>query len=741
MDSCCIDKTSSADLSEAINSMFRYYANAAKCYVYLSDVPTIKTRQDNVLCDEWNTQWKPDFHRSRWFTRGWTLQELIAPLTVEFYSKEWDHLGEKRELSATISQITSIPVAALKGAPLSGFEVEERLSWSAGRQTKREEDSAYSLLGLFGVFMPLIYGEGSHATKRLRQAIQEDEEKAGRNLKESLRYEQISSRQTTIKDPHNETCQWLLCQSEYLDWLDATKVDHHHGMLWIKGNPGTGKSTIMKFAHQSARTQLERSLGTSSLAHNPGNAGVVLAFFFNARGAIMEKSILGLYRSFLVQLLEQPACLRKVLCLLPFSPRELSRDYQWNIGLLQELLKKAILSVKRPVTCFIDALDECDEQQIRDMISFFGQIGDLAASANIRFQTCFASRHYPHITMAHGIELVLERQEGHTQDIAEYLRTELKIGHNNTAQQIRQEVQSRASGIFMWVVLAVGILNKVYDSGRIHALRRRLKEIPDDLHALFRDILTRDSNNKEELVLCIEWLLFAVRPLSPQELYYAILAGTEPDAVLEWDLNEISYDTFRRFVLDASKGLAQISVSAMPRVQFIHESVRDFLLKGKRLDDIWPDMGADFQRRLHGRLARCCQNYMTFGMAACGEGLEEPPFAQPHFEPQFSIASRSRYPFLEYSVRNLSYHSTTSGNHDISENGTILHGRLHVQRVSFDIVSEQAHPYQQRHCMSTTYILVSFPTSSAAIYFARLTDGSNEIIRVFLSGTHAAKIR
>jgi hypothetical protein len=103
-----------------------------------------------------------------------------------------------------------------------------------------------------------------------------------------------------------------------------------------------------------------------------------------------------------------------------------------------------------------------------------------------------------------NLDLVLEGQERYNQDITNYLNSELKIRYSKAAKEIRIDLQEKASGIFIWVVLVVGILNKEYDSGRIHALRRRLDEIPSNLHALFYDILTRDAYNKDELVLCIQ---------------------------------------------------------------------------------------------------------------------------------------------------------------------------------------------------------------------------------------------
>jgi hypothetical protein len=129
IDTCCIDKSSSAELQEAINSMFRWY-------------------------------------------RGWTLQELVAPPLVEFFSKEGEQLGNKKSLERHIHEVTGIPVKALRGSSLADFDTSERMLWAESRETTREEDMAYSLLGIFDIYMPLIYGEGrENAFKRLREEI------------------------------------------------------------------------------------------------------------------------------------------------------------------------------------------------------------------------------------------------------------------------------------------------------------------------------------------------------------------------------------------------------------------------------------------------------------------------------------------------------------------------------------------------------------------------------------------
>ncbi|KAF7678464.1 hypothetical protein GT037_003845 [Alternaria burnsii] len=155
-DTCCINKPSSAELSEAINSMFRYYKEARVCFAYLFDV----------------TESDYSFISSKWFSRGWTLQELIAPRDVVFYNQKWEFRGTKSSLATQITEITGIPDKILKQEmELSEMPVAQRFSWAAERKTTRDEDMAYSLLGIFDINMAMLYGEGSKAFIRLQEQI------------------------------------------------------------------------------------------------------------------------------------------------------------------------------------------------------------------------------------------------------------------------------------------------------------------------------------------------------------------------------------------------------------------------------------------------------------------------------------------------------------------------------------------------------------------------------------------
>jgi hypothetical protein len=169
VDTCCIDKTSSAELSEAINSMYRWYQEADICYAYLADVSPA------ALSEQQQQQQQPplaNMKHSRWFTRGWTLQELIAPTRLVFLDGAWTDLGTRTDLAAQLAHWTDIPVDVLTGAQdVDAVSVAQRMSWASGRQTARIEDQAYCLMGLFDINMPLIYGEGSKAFLRLQEEI------------------------------------------------------------------------------------------------------------------------------------------------------------------------------------------------------------------------------------------------------------------------------------------------------------------------------------------------------------------------------------------------------------------------------------------------------------------------------------------------------------------------------------------------------------------------------------------
>ncbi|KAM3513544.1 hypothetical protein MY11210_002831 [Beauveria gryllotalpidicola] len=408
-------------------------------------------------------------------------------------------------------------------------------------------------------------------------------------LLRSLEFEQMNARRANIKPKYSTTCRWLLAHPDYLDWQDPKQAIKHHGFLWIRGGPGTGKSTIMNFAYKEATTHKDT---------------VVISFFFNARGESLERSTHGMYRSLLLQLLNTLPNLLSIFD-APEHKKFLDDFYtailshhnpMWQIIVLQDLLRSALAKLGPiPLAIFVDALDECSSDQVEELVEYFEALGEDAEQNGLRLTICFSSRHYPHLDIQYGLKIKLEAQGGHEEDIAMYIRNKLKIGTSKTAEEIKTGMQAKAKGIFMWVVLVVDILKAEYQGGRIFDVKKRLAALPAELSDLFKEILARDQKNLGDLQLCIQWILFAKRPLKLEEYYFAAVSALSPDELGEWDQNDITTEDMGRFVISSSKGLAETTRSKVKTVQFIHESVREFFLKNA-LHDLWPNLAAaDFE--------------------------------------------------------------------------------------------------------------------------------------------------
>ncbi|KAN0070882.1 hypothetical protein V8E54_011047 [Elaphomyces granulatus] len=479
---------------------------------------------------------------------------------------------------------------------------------------------------------------------------------ARQNLIDLLQFDQIDARLMTLKTAQAKTSRWFLRKPEYTDWMCVEKLQDHHGFLWIKGKPGAGKSILMKFLFSNAK---------DSAKANPNT--LVISFFFNARGDHLEKSTVGLYRSLLFQIFEKAPDLQGILDGLGRNARRLIQDYGWEIGTLKDALAKAVEGLgNRSLICFIDALDECNEEQVADMISFFEDIGEHAADANTRLHICFSSRHYPTIIIQRGFEVALEDEQEHAADITRYVKSKSRLGNSKQAEALRSDIREKSAGIFLWVALVIQILNKDYARGRVNALRDRLTDIPPGLDELFEMILIRDCENMQELQLCIQWVLFAVRPLKPQELYFAVHSGAGQSIPISWDTDSMSLDDIHRFVQSSSKGLAEVSKSKEPTVQFIHESVRDFLFKdGKR--KLWPTLAEQFVGRSHDILKNCCLAQIDASrniniLANAGQSKDARVLGD------LRQAIQTEYPFLEYATTNALVHSNQAQSVGVAQN-------------------------------------------------------------------------
>ena len=460
-----------------------------------------------------------------------------------------------------------------------------------------------------------------------------------RIMVESLDFPQLDARKTNVQIAHIKTCRWLLKHPAYKDWLDPAKQSEHHGFLWMRGKAGAGKSTMMKFAYRE----------TKRLFKQPSEA-VVASFFFNARGEYLERSITGMYRSLLLQILKGFPDLRCILDDTEIIP--LNQQDCPDLNALKELLSGAILTLgQRSLTCFIDALDECDELEVRDMVHFFEDLAEGAADSSIKFRVFFSSRPYPHVEIHWGILFTLEEESGHREDLAKYVKSRLRITNPRLLEEVQLEILNKAAGIFMWIVLVVEILNKESSRGSL-AIRTRLSEIPGKLSELFKSIVTRDQERKDWLLLCVLWILCAQRPLTPAEFSHALWAGLlSQESQIDQELPDTTdMEDCVKLVTSSSKGLAEITKSKQPRVQFIHESVGDFLVKERGLNDLWPELGFEWEAPSHERLKRCCTAYLQqYRMETSINALEG--------QVDDRNIAVEKFPFLEYASQQVLYHA------------------------------------------------------------------------------------
>jgi ankyrin repeat protein len=461
--------------------------------------------------------------------------------------------------------------------------------------------------GVFGN----IYADSFHMSvldgpQRPRKTKQEEQA----DFMKSLSFDVMDSRLATIGIAHRDTCSWLYTRAEYLRWQDPESRADHHGFLWIKGNPGAGKSTLMKHALRHAQSLDQVDTTT-------------ISFFFNARGGDLEKTTEGMYRSLLYQVYKAfPGRLPGVLSSYPSD----SNNHTWQLPLLQHMLREALLNFgnNTGLIFYVDALDECDEDSIRLAIEYFEELGELAISQDVKISICFASRHYPNITMRRCQALNIDEQEDHHKDIQKFVIGKLR-GTGRTHSELSKEISGRSSGIFLWAALVVQILNKKMDHGATRLqLMTDLEAVPAGIEDLLKSILIGGG---DFLLPTLLWVLFGIESLSASALYLAAMIGAGRLTSEDLGQTETTQKQMRLFILNSSKGLVEFSKGFPYTAQFIHESVREHLLNGglSVLDD---SLAENLKAKSHLRLAVWCRACIELNLH---RGLPAPEIEEDGF--------------------------------------------------------------------------------------------------------------
>lgn len=575
--------------------MFRWYQNAARCYVYLSDVSTGKHSRSSELL------WESAFRQSQWFTRGWTLQELLAPLSVEFFSRDGTRLGDRKSLESQIQQATGIAVHALQGQLISQFGVEERMSWAAKRKTTIEEDQAYCLLGIFNIHLPIIYGEGvENAFKRLREEINKcsEELKCLQALRNS-EYEEVKDRNPERLEG---TCRWFLEHDHFRHWQQSSSSN----LLWVSADPGCGKSVLAKsLIDQEMRATESRAT----------------CYSFFKDDSEQQKDVTTALSAPLHQLFSQKQSLiQHAMQDYKVEGHKLSQSFHklWTIFVEATSDPNA-----GEVICILDALDECAEPGrygIIDVLStLYKQSTSRQSGSQLKFlvtsrpyfdiERRFANltRTFPSIRL-HGereseaisceINIVIKFR------ISE-LRWELQLDDSEQST-LENELLGMTHRTYLWLKL---ILEVIRDE--IGLTKKRLKQIigtlPATVDQAYEAILSRAKDrDKRKVQKLLHIIVAAARPLTLKEINIALAVEDHRKSYDDLDLeNETRFGSSVRNLC----GLFVIVIDQ--KVYLIHQTAKEFLVaKGEVITGSWRHSLDPVESEL--LMATVCISYLGF---------------------------------------------------------------------------------------------------------------------------------
>ncbi|VTT58628.1 unnamed protein product, partial [Fusarium fujikuroi] len=444
----------------------------------------------------------------------------------------------------------------------------------------------------------------------------------------SLAFENMDGRQVKIDDPAEGTCQWLLKHKTLIEW-----IHQHRGLLWIKGKPGSGKSTLVKYAQNA----LPPIYGTNTL---------VFSFFFHGRGHELQRTPIGLFRSLLHQLLKRvPGAVSDLIKYFEdkrTTEGEPGEKWQWDLKTLQAFLKSSLpIILKRfPVILFIDALDECGEQSAVGLVEYFEKLRSSLPPTESRFGIFFSCRHYPILELKGGSTILLDT--ANNTDIATYIQG--RFSTCDPDADVEELILDRAQGVFMWAHFVVGRVLELKREGESRAkIKTEIKSTPQTLGKLYHGLIQGVKNSSDTLKL-MQWICFSTRPLTTDEVQWAMIVDADctHKSLDEYQNSDefIADDKIERRINALSCGLAEIVQSRNARVvQFIHQSVKDFFIEGglKALDNTTKAANLVIPT-VHCHLSRCCIRY--FKMVV----LSQPGSGSLGEE------DKSRFPLLHYAT-------------------------------------------------------------------------------------------
>ncbi|KAM6529650.1 hypothetical protein FALCPG4_007779 [Fusarium falciforme] len=452
----------------------------------------------------------------------------------------------------------------------------------------------------------------------------------------SLAFPEMDSRSNDIDTAAQGTCEWLLRHQTYTRWASCDR-----GLLWIKGKPGSGKSTLLRHV-----------LNDIMAIPNTGEGALILSFFFHGRGTELQRTPLGLFRSLLHQLRKVSDALSDIVdtfqqrCETVGKPGE---EWQWHPRELQRFFESSLLKVlkTRLVWLFVDALDECGQKNAVNLVQEFKSLLQGLPSTGSQFRICFTCRHYPILDLDGVFEICVEKEN--RKDISTFVHDKLSPFRLRTSSTIPPLITNRADGVFLWALLVVKkVLDLEREGAGLKEMEAVILSVPPELDTLYHQLI---QNARPDSLKLVQWICFATRPLSLDQLRWAMLVEADcPHRSLYECQNAGDYPSddegMKRRVQTLSCGLAEVE-SNMNIVQFIHQSVKDFFVQ-KGLSALNETAKTDFVVGIaHHRLSRTCIRYLA--MEEIGRSASHKPYSL-----------RSKFPFLHYATTSWVVHTKQS---------------------------------------------------------------------------------
>ena len=491
-----------------------------------------------------------------------------------------------------------------------------------------------------------------------------------------MSFAEIYARESIIEQAVQDTGNWLLESQNFHDWVQRTRLYDHRGFFWIQGNPGSGKSTLMKriYSHFEASP------------HGPSS--VLAAFFFNARGSKLEKSPTGLFRTLLHKLCQQISALRDLVVKTYLEKcRLMNTGWQWQLSELKELLANVVTcSVlgKRSLTLFVDALDECDLAATQSVIQFFENLTNSSIFAGSNFNICLSSRYWPMFKIRNCFVARVELQN--ESDINRYIEEHLDLPQVyedgfEVLDLLRNEIRRRSKGTFLWVVLVIrDLLNASVAGATLGELHSIMQNVPQELGEVYqRQLQSTKYEDRNRMLRLLQLVFYAQDSLSVEELRYALAFGCNAySSYEEWSQSSeyvSSDEQMEKRVREHSRGLvevAQLQREGRSVVQFVHQSAIDFLAA------VGFSFLRDSKERTHSAdghefLKNACLNYLSI------KDFEAVSIVDLRVNDRFLyrrtwLQLEAAHPFLGYTVQYLFPHAAQAEQDGISQD----HFRAHI---------------------------------------------------------------